>query len=122
MNNPLLTLETVLSSVRAANMQLVRLAAARRTGRAESAELSERARQYAQRMDEALQGGMPLVMEVESDIIRFGESKVIGEDLLSAHLCRSLFDEGVRALFVEPGASLVELEKLACYLCLYPLL
>lgn len=113
MMNPLLTLETVLSSVRAANMQLVRLATARRTGTAEPAELSERARQYAQRMDEALQGGMPLTMEVESDIIRFGETKVIGEDLLSTYLCRALFDEGVRALFVEPGASLSELEKLA---------
>ncbi|MFT5683436.1 MAG: hypothetical protein ACI8RZ_004367 [Myxococcota bacterium] len=107
------TLETVLSSVRAANMQLVRLATIRRTGRGEPGETNTRARQYVEKMEEALQGGMPLVLELESDVIRCGESKVIGEDLLSSHLCRALYDEGVRALFIEPGASNPELEKLA---------
>jgi hypothetical protein len=113
MVNPPLTLEAVLASVRAANMQLVRLATLRRTGRCEPGEPEERARQYAERMEEALQGNMPVVMELDSEVIRCGESKVIGEDLLSSHLCRGLYDEGVRALFIEPGASIPELEKLA---------
>lgn len=113
MQNTPPALDSLLSSVRAANMQLVQLATIRRTGRGEPGEIKARVRQYVEKMEAALLGGMPLVMEMESDIIRCGETKVIGEDLLSAHLCRSLYDEGVRALFIEPGASTPELEKLA---------
>ncbi|MDG1478013.1 MAG: hypothetical protein P8R54_00415 [Myxococcota bacterium] len=113
MQNTPTALDSLLSSVRAANMQLVQLATIRRTGRGEPGEINMRVRQYVEKLEAALLGGIPLVMEMESDIIRCGETKVIGEDLLSAHLCRSLYDEGVRALFIEPGVSTPELEKLA---------
>lgn len=101
--------ELDLAQLRASLMQLVQLATARRLRQPDP---PDAAAGFVRRMRQVLAAELPVVMAVSSDGILCEETKMVGEDLLSQHLCRVLYGEGLRALFIEPAASDAELERL----------
>lgn len=90
-------------------MSLVQLATARRMREPEPAGAVERFRSC---IHQVLRLNLPIVLHFQVDGIFSDESKLSGEDLLSQHLCRVLYKEGLRALFIEPVVSGEELQKL----------
>ncbi|MFT4975877.1 MAG: hypothetical protein ACI8S6_001770 [Myxococcota bacterium] len=98
-----------LAQLRAALMQLVQLATARRLRQDDPPDASSI---FTSRMREVLAGEQPVVLQIQSDGMLCEDTKMVGEDLLSQHLCRVLAGAGLRAMFIEPSATDAELGRL----------
>lgn len=98
-----------LTQLRAALMNLVQLATARRLRRPEPPNAAE---QCMSLLKQVLLAEIPITLSVQRTGILFDETNLLGEDMLSQNLCRALYDEGLRGLFVEPTVSTDELTKL----------
>jgi len=101
--------ELNLTQLRAALMYLVQLATARRLRRPDPPGASTG---FVERMRMVLAGELPVVLTINSDGILSEATKMVGEDLLSQHLCRVLHGEGLRAMFIEPAVGDDELARL----------
>ncbi len=101
------------AAIRSALMHLVRLATLLRLRRVGAEDPEVRAQQFADRMEEALLQGTPVMLEITADGMWSEGAKMMGEDLLAAHVCQTLSAEGLRAIFIEPTVTTGELRRLA---------
>ena len=101
------------AAIRSALMHLVRLATLLRLRRVGAEDPEVRAQQFADRMEEALLQGPPVMREITADGMWSEGAKMMGEDLLAAHVCQTLSAEGLRAIFIEPTVTTGELRRLA---------
>jgi len=102
-----------IESVRGAFLQLVRIATLIRLRQGDANEFEERVSQFSIRLMKVLGTDASVVVDVTSEAMWCNGSELIGGDLLASHLCRTLYNEGLRAIFIEPTTDISELQQLA---------
>ena len=91
-----------------------RLSALREAVRTDNAgAIDQTSRAFAEQFAEALSAGVAVRLDVTTEHVRLGETDVLGSDLVAMALLEGFEQEGLRAVTVQPTATLDELVALS---------